>query len=172
MKNMKLMRDFIMKKRISTLKIKQLLSMSFGILLVILLLLGLTSITYIHNISGNTEVLYERPHTNLVGMWEAKSRISQTGNGLREMILYNIPPSADFTANLTAVEQVIREIEGNNQVTIGIDQISSVVQTTSATAEESAASSEELSDQARKLKELVGQFRLKKAAIPELRNFD
>lgn len=102
-----------MKKRISTLKIKQLLSLSFGILLVILLLLGLTSITYIHNISGNTEVLYERPHTNLVGMWEAKSRISQTGNGLREMILYNIPPSADLTANLTAVEQVIREIEGN-----------------------------------------------------------
>ena len=100
-------------KRISTLKIKQLLSLSFGILLVILLLLGLTSITYIHNISGNTEVLYERPHTNLVGMWEAKSRISQTGNGLREMILYNIPPSADLTANLTAVEQVIREIEGN-----------------------------------------------------------
>ena len=50
-----------------------------------------------------------------------------------------------------------------SQVTIGIDQISSVVQTTSATAEESAASSEELSDQARKLKELVGQFRLKKA---------
>ena len=169
---MKLTRDFIMKKRISTLKIKQLLSMSFGILLVILLLLGLTSITYIHNISGNTEVLYERPHTNLVGMWEAKSRISQTGNGLREMILYNIPPSADLTANLMAVEQVIRDIEGNNQVTIGIDQISSVVQTTSATAEESAASSEELSDQARKLKELVGQFRLKKAAIPELRNFD
>ena len=102
-----------MKKRISTLKIKQLLSMSFGILLVILLLLGLTSITYIHNISGNTEVLYERPHTNLVGMWEAKSRISQTGNGLREMILYNIPPSADLTANLMAVEQVIRDIEGN-----------------------------------------------------------
>ena len=100
-------------KRISTLKIKQLLSLSFGIVLVILLLLGLTSITYIHNISGNTEVLYERPHTNLVGMWEAKSRISQTGNGLREMILYNIPPSADLTANLTAVEQVIREIEGN-----------------------------------------------------------
>lgn len=100
-------------KRISTLKIKQLLSLSFGILLVILLLLGVTSITYIHNISGNTEVLYERPHTNLVGMWEAKSRISQTGNGLREMILYNIPPSADLTANLTAVEQVIREIEGN-----------------------------------------------------------
>ena len=102
-----------MKKQISTLKIKQLLSVSFGILLVILLLLGLTSITYIHNISENTEVLYERPHTNLVGMWEAKSRISQTGNGLREMILYNTPLPAELSANLTAVEQVIRDIEGN-----------------------------------------------------------
>ena len=102
-----------MKKQISTLKIKQLLSVSFGILLVILLLLGLTSITYIHNISENTEVLYERPHTNLVGMWEAKSRISQTGIGLREMILYNTPLPAELSANLTAVEQVIRDIEGN-----------------------------------------------------------
>lgn len=83
-----------MKKQISALRIKQLLSVSFGILLVILLLLGLTSIAYIHNISGNTEVLYDRPHTNLVGMWEAKSRISQTGNGLREAILYNTPLSA------------------------------------------------------------------------------
>ena len=46
-----------MKKQISALRIKQLLSVSFGILLVILLMLGLTSIAYIHNISGNTEVL-------------------------------------------------------------------------------------------------------------------
>lgn len=48
------------------------------------------------------------------------------------------------------------------QVTQGIDQISSVVQTNSATAEESAAASEELSGQAQMLKDLVGQFKLKK----------
>ena len=47
------------------------------------------------------------------------------------------------------------------QVTQGIDQISSVVQTNSATAEESAAASEELSGQAQMLKSLVGQFQLK-----------
>jgi len=47
------------------------------------------------------------------------------------------------------------------QVAVGIDQISSVVQTNSATAEESAAVSEELSDQARLLKELVGHFKLR-----------
>lgn len=48
------------------------------------------------------------------------------------------------------------------QVTQGIDQVSAVVQTNSATAEESAAASEELSGQAQVLKELVGQFNLSK----------
>ncbi len=46
------------------------------------------------------------------------------------------------------------------QVTIGIDQISSVVHTNSATAEQSAASSQELSSQADLLKKLVSQFKL------------
>lgn len=49
-----------------------------------------------------------------------------------------------------------------NQVTIGMDQISSVVQTNSATAEESAASSQELAGQARLMKDLVSRFKLKK----------
>ncbi|MEG0564668.1 MAG: methyl-accepting chemotaxis protein [Hungatella sp.] len=47
------------------------------------------------------------------------------------------------------------------QVTQGIDQISAVVQTNSATAEESAAASEELSGQATMLKDLVSRFKLK-----------
>ena len=46
------------------------------------------------------------------------------------------------------------------QVVIGTDQISSVVQTNSATAQESAAASEELSGQAHVLKELVSKFQL------------
>ena len=47
------------------------------------------------------------------------------------------------------------------QVTIGIDQISGVVQTNSATAEESAAASQELSSQSAMLKDLIGSFRLR-----------
>lgn len=47
------------------------------------------------------------------------------------------------------------------QINIGINQISDVVQTNSATAEESAASSEELSAQAETLKSLVSHFKLK-----------
>lgn|GEM_PF-226810 len=47
------------------------------------------------------------------------------------------------------------------QVTQGVEQISNVVQTNSATAEESAAASEELTGQAQILKEMVGGFRFK-----------
>ncbi|WP_303868431.1 methyl-accepting chemotaxis protein [Acetobacterium wieringae] len=48
------------------------------------------------------------------------------------------------------------------QITQGIEQVSTVVQTNSATAEESAAASEELSGQAQMLKQMVGAFKLKK----------
>ncbi|MDU5021891.1 MAG: methyl-accepting chemotaxis protein, partial [Clostridiales bacterium] len=47
------------------------------------------------------------------------------------------------------------------QVTLGVEQISSVVQTNSATSEESAAASEELSGQAQMLKSLIDKFNLK-----------
>lgn len=50
-----------------------------------------------------------------------------------------------------------------NQVTTGVDQISSVVQTNSATAEESAAASEELNSQAQMLRNLVSQFKLQES---------
>ncbi len=45
------------------------------------------------------------------------------------------------------------------QITIGVDQISGVVQMNSATAEQSAAASEELSGQANMLKGLMAQFK-------------
>lgn len=54
------------------------------------------------------------------------------------------------------------------QVTQGVDQISSVVQTNSATAEESAAASEELSGQAQMLKSLISRFVLAGTAKDQL----
>ena len=47
------------------------------------------------------------------------------------------------------------------QVTLGIDQISGVVQTNSATSEQSAAASKELSGQAQLLKGLVSRFEIR-----------
>ena len=57
-------------------------------------------------------------------------------------------------------EMVEGAVDAVFQVTEGLDQISSVVQTNSATSEESAAASEELSSQAQLLSSLVGQFQL------------
>ena len=50
------------------------------------------------------------------------------------------------------------QAESISQITLGIDQIASVVQTNSATAEQSAAASQELSGQARLLHSLLGRF--------------
>lgn len=55
----------------------------------------------------------------------------------------------------------IAQADSIAQITIGVDQISSVVQTNSATAQESAAASEELSSQSQLMKNLVGRFKLK-----------
>ncbi len=55
----------------------------------------------------------------------------------------------------------VSQAEAISQVTMGMDQISSVVQTNSATAEESAAASEELSSQSQLLKSLVSRFKLR-----------
>ena len=46
-------------------------------------------------------------------------------------------------------------------ISVGISQISSVVQSNSATSEESAAASEELSSQAQVLRNLLEKFQLK-----------
>ena len=53
------------------------------------------------------------------------------------------------------------EAQGITQISIGMDQISSVVQSNTATAEESAAASEELSGQAQILNDLMSKFTLK-----------
>lgn len=47
-----------------------------------------------------------------------------------------------------------------SQITLGVDQISSVIQTNTATAEQSAAASEELAGQAQLLKNLISAFHL------------
>ena len=53
------------------------------------------------------------------------------------------------------------------QIAQGMDQVSAVVQTNSATSEESAAASEELAGQSRILKELVARFQLKAPDAPD-----
>ena len=73
--------------------------------------------------------------------------------------------TSELAGNVTTQMDVVVEAVENQtialaQVTEGINQISSVVQTNSATSEESAAASEELSAEANNLKQLVAKFTL------------
>ena len=63
--------------------------------------------------------------------------------------------------NVTISEASKEAADSITQITVGVEQISNVVQNNSATAEESAAASEELSGQAQMLDSLVSQFKLK-----------
>ena len=73
---------------------------------------------------------------------------------------------SEVEARSGGVSDIVNKIAGASleqadmvkQVNIGVEQISNVVQTNSATAEESAAASEELSAQAQTLQKLVDRF--------------
>ena len=75
--------------------------------------------------------------------------------------------TAHHAGNVTShmsivVEAVEKQTVALAQLTEGMNQISAVVQTNSATSEECAAASEELSSQASLLKNLMNSFKLKR----------
>lgn len=99
------------------------------------------------------------------------SLIGESSNAVQEGIRISGETAATLEKVLEASRDVIdivskvaeasdMQATSVQQVTIGIDQISSVVQNNSATAEESAAASEELNSQAQLLKSLVGRFEI------------
>lgn len=80
-------------------------------------------------------------------------------------VIGSLDRTSALAGNVTAqMDTMVGAIESQTlalaQVTEGIDRISSVVQTNSATSEESAAASQQLSAEASSLKELVDQFTL------------
>ncbi len=87
---------------------------------------------------------------------------AETDEALKEVVIRaeKVTGAVNLISEATASQH--RDVQ---QVSTGIDQISSVVQTNSATAEESAAASEELSGQANLLKELIGRFTLRQGGM-------
>lgn len=83
---------------------------------------------------------------------------NETAKALND-IVDGVSKAAEIIAEIAASSN--EQASGISQINIGIEQVSQVVQTNSATAEESAAASEELSSQAQVMKDLVGNFKLK-----------
>lgn len=115
----------------------------------------------VRNLSGKsaeaakgTTVLIE----NAVGAVENGTRIA---NEMAKSLLVVVDSTRDVVETVEKIANASNEqAQSIAQVTFGIDQISTVVQSNSATAEESAAASEELSSQAQLLKSLVVRFKL------------
>lgn len=103
--------------------------------------------------SKNTAVLIE---SSTQSVYKGTEIAGETAASLNRIV-----ESSEKTAGLIYEISNASQEQANSiaQVTLGIDQISSVVQTNSATAEESAATSEELSGQAQVLKGLIGRFK-------------
>lgn len=100
---------------------------------------------------------------------EASIEAVETGNELVTDAAKDLEKTAEEASkvmdSIAEIAQTsIEEAQAVHNVTMGLDQISSVVQTNAATAQESAASSEELSGQASMLQNLMAQFRLYEAS--------
>jgi methyl-accepting chemotaxis protein len=102
---------------------------------------------------------------NTAALIETAVSAVDEGTGIANETASTMRQAADRAAEAMKMIQAIsdateKQSAAVEQVKIGIDQISTVVQVNSATAEESAAASHEMDAQAQKLKRLVGVFHL------------
>ena len=103
--------------------------------------------------SKSTEALIEN---SLSAVQRGREITDKTAESLTRVIA-DINKVAESITHIA--QEAMTQANSVGQISIGVDQISGVVQTTSATSQEGAASSEELSSQAQVLKHLMSQFR-------------
>ena len=106
---------------------------------------------------------------NIAALIENSLKAVESGTQIADDTAQSLIQAVNDVDEMTGIIGQISEASSEqadsiSQIITGIDQISSVVQTNSATAEKSAAASEELSSQSQIMKGLVGRFKLKSGA--------
>ena len=87
---------------------------------------------------------------------------TQIADDTAQSLIQTVSDVSEVTGIIGQISAASREqADSISFITAGIDQISSVVQTNSATAEQSAAASEELLNQSQLMRRLVERFKLK-----------
>ena len=115
----------------------------------------------VRNLAGKSAEAVNNTTTLIEGTVAAIER----GNALVDEVAEKMTGVSNAAGEVARINSKIsvaskESAESITQITVGVEQISGVVQTNSATAEESAAASEELSGQAQLLKELIGYFKV------------
>lgn len=123
----------------------------FGVIADEIQVLSLKSKAATNNTAALVERSLEAVEAGLQTANETAESLQSVVSGIREIVT-----TIDNISEATGEQAHSVELVNEN-----IGQISSIVQSNSATAEESAAASEELSGQAETLKQLVAEFRLR-----------
>ncbi len=89
------------------------------------------------------------------------TKIANETAGALAQIVEGVAKAANLVGEIATASN--EQANGIFQINKGVEQVAQVVQTNSATAQQSAAASEELNGQAEMLKEMVGNFRLKRS---------
>ena len=115
----------------------------------------------VRNLSGKSDEAAKSTSTLIHAAIEAVENGSKIALATAESMKEVKDMSAQTAELITRIASASAEQNDSiNQITSGIEQISQVIQTNSATAEETAASCEELSGQSRMLKDQVARFRI------------
>jgi len=107
------------------------------------------------NAAKETTVLIE---SSIEQVNEGTTIANNTADALN-MIVEGVSNAADLVSTIADASN--EQAASITQINQGIDEVSMVTQTNSATAEESAAASEEMSSQAMMLKDMIDRFELK-----------
>lgn len=102
---------------------------------------------------------------NTAQMIEGTVKAVQKGMGLARETADDIQKIVDSTRQMNVLVEELnvgsqRQADAVGVIEQGLEQVTAVVQTNSATSEESAATSEELSSQANMMRDMIGRFRV------------